>query len=192
MAETIAIAGAVLAGGQSRRFGSDKALAEVGEELMGGHVAAAIRGAGIDPVVVIGGSAEMAAKLALVQIADQFPGEGPLGATATALNYFTGSHVVVAACDLPLLQSETVLQLISGLAPGEGAVAAIDGQAQLSLGCWPTSHYRQVLAAIRDGQRRWSILIDLIPHRLVQIDGAAMNDADDPETLAELLDSTDP
>ena len=159
---------------------------------MGSHVAAALRGAGIDPVVVIGGSDETAGQLALVQIADQFPGEGPLGGTATALNYFTGSHVVVAACDLPLLTSETIEQLTAQVQLDIAVVAAIQGRPQLSLACWPTSSYRSVLAAIRDGKRRWSTLIDLVPHHLVEVDESALTDADDPGTLANLLAPTDP
>ena len=51
------VVGAVLCGGRSSRFGSDKALAPFRSSTVGGHVVGALRSAGIDPVAAIGGSA---------------------------------------------------------------------------------------------------------------------------------------
>lgn len=186
------VGGAILAGGASRRFGSDKALAPAPKLAMGACVARALRGAGIDPVVMIGGSAEAAGHLNLILIPDQFPDEGPLGATATALNYFTSSHVLVTACDLPLLTAGDVIPLVDSLVPGQATVSAVAGEPQLSLACWPRVMYRSVLGSVRAGKRRWDTLLDLTPFTLIEIRPDALADADDPQTLAELLRGVDP
>ncbi|MDA3039312.1 MAG: NTP transferase domain-containing protein, partial [Actinomycetota bacterium] len=61
------VAGAILVGGASRRFGSDKALAIAGDLLMGQRVVAALRDGGVDPVVAVGGTA--GSRLGLVTVA---------------------------------------------------------------------------------------------------------------------------
>lgn len=177
----------MLAGGLSRRFGSNKALADADGSLLGVVAVEALRGAGVDPVVAVGGSASAAAELGLVLVADQYPGEGPLGGTATALSYFTTSHVVLCACDLPLLQADDVRALCRGLEPGVGRVSAVEGVPQLSLACWPTDMYAKVLAAVRSGKRRWDTLLDLAPYSLIEVRPQAVVDADDPHTLTDLL-----
>ncbi len=183
----LSVGGAVLAGGQSRRFGSTKSLAPVGDRPMGAKVAAAIRDAGIDPVVVIGASTDAAAKLGLVLVPDQFQAQGPLAGTATALSYFTGTHVLVAACDLPLIDPRTVKQLVANASAHTATVAAVGGEAQVSLGCWPRSMYRQLLAAVRDGERRWRSLLDLVDVNLIEVSPDSVADADDEQTLFDLM-----
>ena len=95
------IAGAVLVGGRSRRFGSDKALADAGGRPLGSRVIDALRAAGVDPVVAVGGTA--GSTLGVPTVADRHPGEGPLAALATVLTWARSGLVVVAPCDLPLL-----------------------------------------------------------------------------------------
>ena len=185
------VGGAVLAGGQSRRFGSNKALADVGGLLLGGVAVEALRGAGLDPVVAVGGNASAAAQLGLVLVSDQFPSEGPLGGTATALSYFTTSHVVVCACDLPLLTAADVEILCTQLDLGVANVSSVGGVPQLSLACWPTDMYRKVLASLRAGKRRWDTLLELAPYNLLEVRPEAIVDADDSATLADLLTSKD-
>ncbi|WP_434127450.1 molybdenum cofactor guanylyltransferase, partial [Enterococcus faecium] len=51
-------AGAVLTGGDSRRMGTDKALIEVDGGPLARRVANALRAAGADPVIAVGGDLE--------------------------------------------------------------------------------------------------------------------------------------
>lgn len=79
------ILGCVLAGGQSRRFGSDKALAELsGRTLLAGAVERL--GGWCEAVVVVGREGAPAPDLPARFIADfPRPGMGPLGGLAAAL-----------------------------------------------------------------------------------------------------------
>jgi molybdopterin-guanine dinucleotide biosynthesis protein A len=116
--------GAVLCGGASRRMGADKATIPVAGVAMARRVADALVAAGCSPVVAIGGDAGELSRLGLEYIADEFPGEGPLGGVLTALAI--GAPVAVLACDLPNLRAETVTSLIEALGEHDAAVARRD------------------------------------------------------------------
>jgi molybdenum cofactor guanylyltransferase len=120
------VAGAVLAGGASRRMGRDKAHVAYGGEPMLARVAGALAGAGVDPVVVVGGDADKASELGLLTIADGWPGEGPLGGLLTACAWSPHPLVFVVGCDLPELTSEVISQVIDGLGNHDAAVARTD------------------------------------------------------------------
>ena len=106
-------AGAILTGGESRRMGRTQALVEVDGVAMAVRVADALRSAGCLDVVYVGGDPAELAALGVPVIADEQPGEGPIGGVMTALRHFsTCDLVVVAACDLPFLDAESVSSLV--------------------------------------------------------------------------------
>jgi len=84
---------AILAGGQSRRMGQDKAA------LFLPTIQQAAEATGL-PVIVVGRAA----------LPDETPGVGPLGGLATALRHVRGP-VLAVACDMPLLDTEAFLWL---------------------------------------------------------------------------------
>lgn len=108
-------AGAILVGGRSRRFGSDKARALWGTRTFLEHVAAAMRGAGLRPLFVVGDLAGGVPD-GLEAVGDRWPGEGPLGGTISALLAHKGD-MVVAACDLPRLTPGALLRLVEFAGP---------------------------------------------------------------------------
>lgn len=97
--------GAVLVGGRSSRFGSNKALAFFGDRTLGEHAAAAIR-PHVDEVVLVGGDA----------VADlPHPGLGPLGGIAGALDHAAShdfAHVLTIGCDMPRVPDELIGALL--------------------------------------------------------------------------------
>ena len=115
---TTGLLGAVLVGGLSRRMGRDKALIEIDAVSMARRVANAMTGAGIRRTVAIG-PARLAAGLDVVD--DRHPGEGPLGAILTALDAAAGHATLVAACDLPWLDSASLRALIDASAQNDTA-----------------------------------------------------------------------
>ena len=124
----MAVLGAVLAGGESRRFGSDKAAALLDGKPLIAHVIDRLRPQ-VEGVVVVG--REHAGETA---IADRpAPGLGPLGGLCAALAY-AAAHgfdaVLTSGCDLP----ELPLDLREVLTPGPAVVAG-----QPLLGLWPVA-----------------------------------------------------
>jgi len=114
------IAGAVLCGGRSSRFGSDKALAPADGVAMGARVVAAMRESGIDPIVAVASDAaqggRLSAHLAVPSIVDRWPGDGPLGGLVTTLLWFRTGQVLVLPCDLPRLTGPDLEPLLTAAA----------------------------------------------------------------------------
>ena len=105
--EAGSILGAVLAGGQSRRIGSDKAkLAFQGRTLIQ-HVAGVMSEVFAD-VVIISGRELRYEFVGLPVLPDVFPNRGPLGGIHTALNHARGRPVFAAACDLPFISPDLI------------------------------------------------------------------------------------
>jgi molybdopterin-guanine dinucleotide biosynthesis protein A len=106
---------AILAGGKSSRFGSDKALAPVPGELQTFLVRAAeVARAVADEVIVIGPERAGLEGPKLRFIPDQFPGEGPAGGIITALSCVATGRLIVLACDQPLIASTDLTALLEG------------------------------------------------------------------------------
>lgn len=122
------VLGAVLAGGVSRRFGSDKAMADWRGTPLIEHVIARLRPQ-VSDLVVVGRDHPGAAS-----IPDRpAPGLGPLGGLCAALHHaLAGSYdaVLTSGCDLPDLP----LDLREALGPAPAFVLS-----QPLLALWPAS-----------------------------------------------------
>lgn len=151
--------GAVLAGGQSRRFGSDKALAMLGGKALIEHAIAALS-AQTDAVIVCG--REWAN-----WVADRpEPHLGPLGGINAALHYAAErgfDAVLTAPCDAPLLPANLAERLAA-----TGVPAFVEDMPVIGL--WPA-----VLAASLDAHlaqsadrsvRGWARQVGARPHAL--------------------------
>lgn len=186
------VAGAILAGGESRRFGTDKALAPTPHGPMAEIVVRALRGAALDPVVLVGAAPAVSASLSVPTIPDRLPGEGPLAALGTALTWASGvNRVVVVPCDLPRLNPAAVRALVVAGDNTTPVVARLDGAPHPIIGCWPTSMAGPLNAVLRSGERRMRAALDLMPYVAVDLDERSIADADDPSTLQSLLPAPD-
>ncbi len=122
------ITGAIMAGGRSSRFGSDKALLEYGGQILLQRTAGVLRNAGLD-VLIVGPPerGEQAPGVAAVQ--DEYPGIGPLGGICTALH--ARPHGVLAvAVDMPFLSAPLLRYLASLAAEADVVLPIVDGRGQ--------------------------------------------------------------
>ncbi|WP_375398471.1 molybdenum cofactor guanylyltransferase [uncultured Sphingomonas sp.] len=108
------ITGAVLAGGRSQRFGSDKALAELDGRTLIDH-AAAIVAPFADAVIVCG---RRRAPSGLIAV-DDLPRAhlGPLGGLCAALAYAARrghDFVLSTGCDTPVIDRGLLVRLLAG------------------------------------------------------------------------------
>lgn len=135
--------GAVLAGGRSSRFGSDKALAIVDGRALLDHAIMALAGQ-VEEVVVCGRDWPPRASIADVPA----PGLGPLGGLCGALLEAARrgfDAVLCAPCDALQLPGD----LVARLHPGP-AVA----RDQWTVGLWPASCGSELLARLTGGDDR--------------------------------------
>lgn len=181
--------GAVLCGGRSRRMGTDKALLVVDGRPLAATVAAALRGAGADPVLAVGGDAEALARLGLRPVADRHPGEGPLGGILTALAQAGDDDlVVVLACDLPGVRAAGVRRVAGILrAHPDAAVAVpvVDDRREPLLAAWrPSIATAPLEAAFEAGERAVHRAIGAL--RVVEVHGLDPAEARNANRPADL------
>lgn len=113
----------VLAGGESRRFGRDKALLELEGRTLLEHVCTAV-GAVADEILVIGRD-HMPVELAGVRaLPDDSPGFGPMGGLLTGLRAAKHDLIVATACDLPFI-SVSMLRQLAQLPPNFDAAVPL-------------------------------------------------------------------
>jgi molybdenum cofactor guanylyltransferase len=140
--------GAVLHGGQSRRYGSDKAQALLAGKPLIQHVIERI-GPQVSRVVICGGPAHPT----LLTLPDQpEAGLGPLAGLLAALDYGAArrfSAVLSAPCDTPLLPQN----LAARLSPGP-SYARTNDQDHPVLGLWPIRLAPALRAYLTSGERK--------------------------------------
>ena len=108
---------AILAGGESRRMGTDKARLELGGVTLLERAARTAHSASL-PVIVVGRDCPDDWPFPEAAFfSDAVPGRGPLGGLQTALTH-TGGPVLALACDLPLLTADA-LRWLSEQTPSE-------------------------------------------------------------------------
>jgi len=146
-------AGFVLAGGRSSRMGRDKALVEFEGRTLVSLAAEKLQRAGLD--VTIAGARSELAGIAPV-IADETPGEGPLGGICTALTSTQAELGVFLPVDLPLLPASLLSYMVRHAhTTGAGVtLVSVNGFAQtfpavIRTSLWPL--LREELQAERRG-----------------------------------------
>ncbi|MDE0731129.1 MAG: molybdenum cofactor guanylyltransferase [Longimicrobiales bacterium] len=122
---TARLLGAVLAGGRSRRYGSDKSNALVGGRLLVERSISALEQV-VEEVVVVT-SRQLPDSIVVPCIPDRFVDAGPLGGLHAALHTaveYGSSGVLLLACDMPLITPE-VLRAVAVAMDQRPAVAPL-------------------------------------------------------------------
>jgi molybdopterin-guanine dinucleotide biosynthesis protein A len=136
-------------------MGRDKALLPIGGVPLAVRVATALRAAGADPVLAVGGDLDGLRALGLDAVPDPRQGAGPLAGIATALRHLDADVVVVLACDLPAASPEAVRAVAEALAADPGAhvaVPVVDGRPEPLHAAWRRSALPEVEAALDAGR----------------------------------------
>jgi molybdopterin-guanine dinucleotide biosynthesis protein A len=139
-------AGAILAGGQARRFGGrDKSRLEIdGSPIIVRQVELLQRTT--DEVFLVGHDPARFADLGLPVFPDRVSGAGALGGIYTALASTSADRVLVIACDMPFLVEGLLRALLIQAGTGDGAWVRTARGPEPLVAC-----YRQsALAAIHD------------------------------------------
>jgi molybdopterin-guanine dinucleotide biosynthesis protein A len=105
------VAGVILAGGKSRRYGENKALVAVeGVPLV--ERVANVLGSVFDRVVLVTNSPDEYKHLRLPMFEDLIKGLGPLGGILTGLSVITEEAGFLVACDMPFLNPALIRYMI--------------------------------------------------------------------------------
>jgi molybdopterin-guanine dinucleotide biosynthesis protein A len=176
--------GAVLAGGASRRMGTDKAEVEVSGSTLLDRVASAVAEVA-DRVVVLGGDRQ-----GYESWPDRVPGSGPLAGLATALSQMTEDRALVVAVDNAFVQPETLAHL--ALVESDLPVVPVDhaGVRQVTCAVYPRQIAGQAVEEAESGGSVQTLLdrVSFLPVTPEQWeawgeDGRSWYSADTPEAL---------
>lgn len=124
----------ILAGGQSRRMGQDKAaLSWEQGDLLGSLLTRLLPLS--DDVLVVSNIARILPE-PIRQVADLIPGKGPLSGIHAGLLYARHDIVFVTACDVPFLVPELVSKLVHAVGRADGSVAVYKEQVEPLFACY--------------------------------------------------------
>lgn len=174
------LAGAVLAGGASRRMGRDKAAIEVHGRSMAAIALDALAAAGVEELFVVGGLSGHGVRL----VADTHPGEGPLGGVLDALAAGAGRAVVTLPCDVPWITAEEVMLLTASRHDQDLDVTlgAVSGRPSPPIGLWRPSARDVLETAFAGGERSFRGLMGRLRCEVVEL-GERGRDVDRPAEL---------
>jgi molybdenum cofactor guanylyltransferase len=105
----------VLAGGQSRRMGRDKAFLDFAGVPLIERVIERVQSLCAETIIVAN-DAERFARFGLRVVRDIYPGKGSLGGIFSGLQALSAEYALVVACDLPFL-NDALLRYLIALAP---------------------------------------------------------------------------
>ncbi|MCY3832664.1 MAG: molybdenum cofactor guanylyltransferase [Chloroflexi bacterium] len=104
---------AIIAGGQSRRMGRDKAFVDLGGKTLIEHVIERGADLGQAETILITNQPADYEQLGLPMFRDALPGKGSLGGIYTALLKAASEFVLVLACDMPFINSDLLRLMIA-------------------------------------------------------------------------------
>lgn len=110
----LSVTGVILAGGKSRRMGENKALMQLGDDTLIGHVIRRVRLI-TNELLLITNSPTEYAHLGVSMHGDILPATGALGGIYTGLTHASHDAVLCVACDSPFLEPKLLTYLVSVL-----------------------------------------------------------------------------
>jgi molybdenum cofactor guanylyltransferase len=199
------IAGYVLAGGGSTRFGRDKALVEVGGRPMLERMVELLRR--VTKEVKIVAAPNKYARFGVTMVEDQWPGEGPLGGIVTALEDAARSPArpewnLILSCDMPFLTPEWLAFLGERAVRSKAEVVfphSASGPEPLCA-CWQTAAAAKLRTGFESGVRKVTEGIALLRAEVLdapdwrRFDSAGrlfwnMNTAEDYDEARRIMDA---
>jgi len=191
----------VLAGGASKRMGSDKAALEWNGESMLGRITRIV-GERCDPVLVVapeGSPAYQGLRAGqdsdtdgrVTWVTNEAEGAGPLGGLATGLAVaaeYGRDIVLVCATDMPLVTADMVDELLRGLSDADDAAIAVDSQRAHPLaGVYRTRAAGTLDELVQAGERRMLAAVDTLrTNRVTLSDPTWLTNVNAPEDLHRL------
>lgn len=127
----------ILAGGESRRMGRDKAWLDVGGQSLLTRALSTVRDSGIEEVLISGRAGVDYSPLRCPVLFDLEPGCGPLSGIERALEAASAPLLLVLAVDLPNMTAAFLRKLAGRCDPLTGAVPKLSGQLEPLAAIYP-------------------------------------------------------
>lgn len=182
----------ILAGGESRRMGHDKATLQLGEQRLVNHVADALRA--VFPTLFLS-VRQPRPDIGLPQICDAYPAAGPLAGLCAALEKSNTPWIFAVATDMPFVKTELIKLLASKRSNYQAVVPCVKGFAQPLAAFYSKSCLLAINALLADSGGRHSLRAALEQLNVCYVDESELLavdpdlksffDLDTPQDLAQ-------
>ncbi len=169
--ETLSLSGAVLAGGESRRMGRDKAMLCLNGEPLWLHQKRVLLESGAQPVTVVRKRGQPSFDANEQFLYDTVDGAGPLAGLHAALSACQTHLLAVLAVDMPKIDAAWFCWLLSFCRPGMGAVVRSPAGFEPLAAIYPREALATVTSRLRSNDRSLQHLVIALveAHQLVAI-----------------------
>lgn len=166
--EARALTGVVLAGGQSRRMGQDKALLAVDGEPLVARVARRLQ-AVCERVLIASGDRRLG--IGYEEVADARPGRGPLAGIVAGLEASRTPLVAVVAVDMPFADPAVLSYLADAWDREVAVVPAVRGRVHPLHGVYATQGAADLRRCLAHGERQVTAALTKLGARVIGEDG---------------------
>ncbi len=177
----------IMAGGRSRRMGTDKAAVRLGGKTLLDRAAEEWNGWGRAMVVSVGTQDRVGlAPAGTTAVCDIFPGCGPLGGLHGGLAVCATGLLLLRAVDTPFLLPCHAVPLLSAIGQADACVYALEGRQQPLFGlyrvsaCLPAAQY----LLTHDERRMYKLLETVVTVNVPTREGRLFRNLNTPEELA--------
>ncbi len=191
------ITGVILAGGKSQRFGSDKALAPVGENIVMIQKIVQVMKDVFEETLIL---AKDKNKFSFLEapwaqvLNDLSPEVHPLHGLTSALAYARTDKIFISACDMPFLHADLIQRICDKSFETEATVMMWQGRLQPFLGVYSKACLPHIEHCLKDSQQGIQSLLSKVRTRILQENEFLGNrnevpffDVDTPEEYEQAL-----
>ncbi len=195
----VGLTAAILAGGQSRRMGTDKALVVFQGKALVTHVIERLRLLPGDQIFVISRHRDQYPMLDIPVYPDIISDLGPIGGLCTALKLANHDQVIVVGCDMPFINPMLIMKLLEAQkvqeaqleAQCDAVVPRWRGKSQPLHAVYHRDSLPKIESALTAGTRRLQDLLDQLhthwmdeaEYTPLEVDGLAFTNLNAPVDL---------
>jgi len=160
------MAGVILAGGASSRFGSNKALAELSGRPVISHTADILNKL-FQERLLITNTPHIYEFLNWNTTPDLYPGEGPLAGIHSALATIKAKRAFIAGCDMPFLNQKLIRHLCQAVIGCDAAIPRHCRGIEPLYAAYDKNILAELERSLRSGDRKVSLFLERIRVRWV-------------------------
>ena len=153
----------LLAGGESRRMGCDKATLNFGGKPLWQHQLDTLRALQQSRIFVSARKEPGWMPNDVAFIRDQEPSRGPITGLASTLSAMDRGHLIALAIDMPFMTSAFLMSLAEGAAAGIGVIPRIGDRFEPLAAIYPYDSYVDFAAALENNE----LALQIIAKRLI-------------------------
>jgi molybdenum cofactor guanylyltransferase len=149
----------ILAGGQSSRMGTNKALLKINEKTNIERIADKLKLL-FDDIILVTNDSEQYEFLGVRMIPDQYPGRGPLAGVHAGLTSSDYDLNLIVACDMPFVSGELAEALVNNALHYDAVIPVVHGKQHPLFSVFKKQTVAVVEKQIQAGQLRMKHLLD--------------------------------